>query len=197
MEATLHAQSDAIVVSDTFPAPMRLIFGGAGVAGSILLLVELGPAMWPPTFLTLFFGFIILGGLSVTLSFVMGSAFGPSQKWEIQPGQLTITYQLFNQTSVKTYGLDDLHAGEVRESYDSDGPNTYYIVCRLPLGRNVQTGLPSTPFLLKVEAFLRAPIATLSGATSELETSLMSPHFTKREDAEKALAYLMGHYGSG
>ena len=194
MEATAsHAQDEAIVVSDnTFPAPMRLIFIGLGIALSINLLVELGPALWPPTFLTLFFGFIILGGLSVMLGLVAFSAFGSTQKWEIQPERLTITYQLFNQTSVKIYGLEDLHEGEVRERYDSDGPNTYFLVFRLPLGRKVQTCLPSTPLLLAVEAFLSAPIATLRGATSERQTSLISPRFTKHEDAEKALAHLMG-----
>ena len=191
MEATSHASGEPIVLSHIMPTPIRFLFGGVGVLGSILLLVELGPALWPPSILTLFFGIIVLGGLSVTLAFVAGSALGPDQTWEIRPGQLTITYQLFNQTSVKTYALDDLESCDVASSqYDSDDLETYQIVCRLPLGRTVKTGLESTPFLMAILAFLRAPIATAQGV-SYAETRLRSPDFSKREEAERALAHLM------
>jgi len=192
MDPVSRAQNDPIIVSNAFPTPLRLIFGGVGMAGSTLLLVELGPALWPPNFLMLFFGFIILGGLSVTLSFAAASALAPNQTWEIRPGRLTIIYQLFNKTSVKTYELENLQGGQVRESYNSDGPNTYCLVFPLSLGKKVQTGLPGTPFLLAFMAFLRAPIIAFTGAPSELENSLSSPAFSKREDAEEALARLMG-----
>jgi hypothetical protein len=190
MEATPHAPGGPIVLSQIMPTPIRLIFGGVGLAGTILLLVGLGPALWPPSFLTLFFGIIVLGGLSVTLAFVAGSALSPDETWEIRPGQLAITYQLFNQTSVKTYALDDLDGCEVvNSSYDSD-VETYQLVCRLPLGRMVKTGLESTPFLMAILAFLRAPFATSSGVPYT-ETRLRSPYFSKREEAERALAHLM------
>jgi hypothetical protein len=190
MEATPHAPGEPIVLAHIMPTPIRFLFGGVGVVGTILLLVELGPALWPPSFLTLFFGIIVLGGLSVTLAFVTGAALGPDQTWEIRPGKLTITYQLFNQTSVKTYDLSDLESCDVASSqYDSD-VETYQLVCRLPLGRTVQTGLESTPFLMAILAFLRAPIATAQGV-SYAETRLRSPDFSKREEAERALAHLM------
>lgn len=192
MEVTPHAPGEPIVLSHIMPTPIRLIFGGFGVLGSILLLVELGPALWPPSFLTLFFGFIVVGGLSVTLAFVAGSALGPDQTWEIQPGKLTITYTLFNKTSVKTYLLADLESCDVASSqYDSDDRETYQLVCRLPLGRTVQTGLESTPLLMAILAFLRNPIATSTGVPYA-ETRLRSPDFSKREQAERALAHLMG-----
>ncbi len=194
MEATPHVPDEPIVLSHIMPTPIRLIFGGFGLAGTILLLVELGPALWPPSFLTLFFGVIVLGGLSVTLAFIAGSALGPDQTWEIRPGKLTITYQLFNRTSVKTYDLDDLESCDVaRSQYDSD-VETYQLVCRLPIGKTVQTGLESTPLLMAILAFLRAPIATSSGV-SYAETRLRSPDFSKREEAEKARAHLMGREG--
>jgi hypothetical protein len=191
MEAAPHVQSDPIVVSHMFPMPMRLIFGGVGVIGTIILLVELGPALWPPTFLTLFFGFIMLGGLSVTLAFAAGSALAPDQTWEIRPGRLTITYQLFSQASVKTYGLEDLDGSEVveNEEYESSR-KTYQLVCRLPPGGTVQTGLESTPFLMSLLAALRDPLASLRG-TTPVETRLRSPSFSERADAEKALALLL------
>jgi hypothetical protein len=176
------------------PTPIRLIFGGFGVAGTILLLVELGPALWPPSFLTLFFGIIVLGGLSVTLAFVTGAALGPDQTWEIRPGKLTITYQLFNQTSVKTYDLGDLESCDVTSSqYDSD-VETFQLVCRLPLGRTVKTGLESTPLLMAILAFLRSPLQ-LSSRVPYAETRLRSPDFSKREEAERALAHLMKREG--
>lgn len=190
MEATPHAPGEPIVLSHIMPTPIRLIFGGVGAALSILLLVELGPALWPPSFLTLFFGFIVLGGLSVTLTFVAGSALGPDQTWEIRPGKLTITYQLFNQTSVKTYDLCDLESCDVASSqYDSD-VETYQLVCRLPMGRTVKTGLESTPFLMAILAFLQNPIANSNGSR-HAETRLRSPDFSKREKAERALVHLL------
>jgi hypothetical protein len=190
MEATSHPTGEPIVLSHVMPTPIRLIFGGFGLAGTILLLVELGPALWPPSFLTLFFGIIVLGGLSVTLAFVAGAALGPDQTWEIRPGKLTITYQLFNQTSVKTYDLRDLESCDVTSSqYDSD-VETFQLVCRLPLGRTVKTGLESTPLLMAILAFLRAPLQ-LSSGFPHAETRLRSPDFSKREEAERALAHLM------
>ena len=190
MEATPHAPGEPIVLSQIMPTPIRLIFGGVGLAGTILLLVGLGPALWPPSFLTLFCGIIVLGGLSVTLAFVACSALGPDQTWEISPGKLTITYQLFNQTSVKTYDLHDLESCEVASSLNDSGVETYQLVCRLPLGKTVQTGLESTPLFLAILAFLIAPIATSQGV-SYAETRLRSPNFSKREEAERALAHLL------
>ncbi|MCA3696328.1 hypothetical protein [Aquidulcibacter sp.] len=190
MEATPHTSGEPIILSHIMPTPIRLIFGGVGLALTILLLVELGPALWPPSFLTLFFGIIVLGGLSVTLAFVAGSALGPDQTWEIRPRKLTITYQLFNQTSVKTYDLRDFESCDVASSqYDSD-VETYQIVCRLPLGRTVQTGLESTPFLMAILAFLQNPIANFN-VPRHAEIRLRSPDFSKREEAERALAHLM------
>jgi len=191
MEAASSDQSDTIVVSHLFPTPLRLVFGGVGVIGTIILLVELGPALWPPTFLTLFFGFILLGGLSVTLAFAAGSALAPNQRWEIGPGHLTITYQLFSQTSVKTYGLDDLDGSEVVENEDSESSGTtFQLVCRLPPGGTVQTGLESTPFLMTLLAVLRDPLGSLRG-TALVDNRLRSPSFSERADAEKALALLL------
>lgn len=185
MEATPHAPGEPIVLSDIMPTPIRFLFGGFGALGTILLLVELGPTLWPPSFLTLFGGIIMLGGLSVTLAFVAGSALSPDRTWEIRPGKLTITYQLFNQTSVKTYELADLGGCEVMTSTWDSSVDTYQLECRLPQGRTVKKG-----FLMAILAFLRAPIATSNGVVFA-ETQLRSPHFSKREEAERALAQLL------
>lgn len=191
MEAAPLTQSDPIVVSHLFPTPMRLIFGGVGVIGTVILLVELGPALWPPTVLTLFFGFILLGGLSVTLAFAASSALAPNQTWEIRRGHLTITYQLFSQTSVRTYGLEDLDGSEIVENEDSESSvKTYHLVCRLPPGETVQTGLESTPFLMALLEVLRDPLASLRG-TAVVDNRLRSPSFSDRADAEQALTLLM------
>jgi hypothetical protein len=97
---------------------------------------------------------------------------------------LTITYQLLNQTSVKIYELGDLDGCEVMTS-SWDSGDTYHLECRLPQIRTVKTG-----FLMAILAFLSAPIATIRGA-SYAETRLRSPDFSKREEAERALAQLL------
>ncbi len=185
MEATSHPTGEPIVLSHVMPTPIRLIFGGVGVVGSILLLVELGPALWPPSFLTLFLGIFVLVGLVVTLTVAAAAALGPDLTWEIRPGRLTITYQLFNQTSVKIYELGDLDGCEVMTSSWDSRVDTYHLECRLPQIRTVKTG-----FLMAILAFLSAPIATTRGV-SYAETRLRSPDFSKREEAERALAHLM------
>ncbi|MFN7605435.1 MAG: hypothetical protein ACK5RU_05890, partial [Hyphomonadaceae bacterium] len=65
------------------------------------------------------------------------------------------------------------------------------LVCRLPIGKTVQTGLESTPFLMAVLAFLRDPLATSKGVPYA-ETRLRSPNFSRRDAAEQALARLQG-----
>ena len=187
MEATSQALGEPIVMSHIAPTPIRFLFGGMGVALAILLLVELGPALWPPSFLTLFLGIFLLVGLVVNLTVAAAAALGPDLTWEIRPGRLTITYQLLNQTSVKIYELGDLDGCEVMTSSWDSRVDTYHLECRLPQIRTVKTG-----FLMAILAFLSAPIATIRGA-SYAETRLRSPDFSKREEAERALAHLTAH----
>lgn len=190
MEAAPPAPDDAIVLTQIMPVPIRLMLGGIGAAGTILLLVELGPALWPPSFLTLFFGIILLGGLSVTLAFMAGSALGPDQTWEIRPGLLTITYRWFNQTTVRTWRHTDLAGMDIVSSErESDSTITWSLECRLPIGSEVQTGMKSTSLLMAILAFLRAPLATLRGARPA-EDRLVLAGLSRREDAEAALARL-------
>jgi len=190
MEAAPRAPDDPIVLTQIMPTPIRLMVGGIGAAGTILLLVELGPALWPPSFLTLFFGVILLGGLSVTVAFMAGSALGPDQTWEIRPGLLTITYRWFNQTTVRTWRHADLAGMDIVSSErESDSTITWSLECRLPIGSEVQTGMKSTSVLMAILAFLRAPLPTLRGARPA-EDRLVSPDFSRREDAETALARL-------
>ena len=42
MEVSPCAGDDPIVLSHIMPTPLRLIFGGIGLLGTVLLLVELG-----------------------------------------------------------------------------------------------------------------------------------------------------------
>ena len=198
MQATSHAQDEAIFVSDKkIPMPIRLFGIGVGVAVSIRLLIELYSVLWPPMLLTLFVAPIVIIGLAIVLIFLAVFAFMPDQKWEIQRGKLNVTYQLFNQIAVKTYRPNDLDECAVRERYDDDRPNTYYIVCPLRNGRKMQMGLPSTPFHLAFGIFLLETNLALRGSTSKQEKTLFSPSFTKREYAENALAHFMGRCSGG
>ncbi len=194
MDAPSPAPGEAIVLSHVMPTPIRLMLGGVGLGGTILLLVELGPPLWPPSVLTLFFGLILLGGLSVSVAFAAGSVLSPDQTWEIWPGRLTITYQSLGRTSVRTYPAADLDGmAVVSSAYDSD-VETYELVCRLPFGRKVETGLDSTPVLLAILAFLRAPLATARGVPHD-ETWLVSPRIANRPEAEAVLSRLMAGRG--
>lgn len=198
MQATSQDQDEAIVVSDKkIPMPIRLICIGVSVALSIKILIEFFSVLWPLNLFTLLFGIMILIGLPLLMIFFAFFAMIPDQRWEIQRGQITITYQLFNQIAVKTYRIEDLDDGEVHTTYDDDRPTRYRLMFPILNGRKLQTVPPRTPFHLAFGVFLRETNLAVRGATSKQDKSLVSPDFTKRVEAENALAHFTGRWGGG
>jgi hypothetical protein len=182
---------EPIIVAQAMPLPIRIMLGGSGALVCFLLLMELGPALWPLSFLTLFFGVIVLGGLSIGIVFIAGAILSPDHRWEIGQGSLAITYQLRDQIATKTYFPTDFDTIEIRETDKDSGPNTFELVCQLSAGKFVDTGIASSGLLLRIVSFMKSPAAALSVDYSATSI-LTSPSFPTKEQAQKALAQFQG-----
>lgn len=121
----------------SMPLPIRIVLGSAGTLCCILLVKEFSPALWPPSILTLFFGFIILGGLSVGLMFVLSAVFGPDEIWKIEPGRIAIRRELRGYAEVFTYSPADFSSITVEVDTGNDGPETYFLLGELKQGLNL------------------------------------------------------------
>lgn len=93
-EIVLRDTVEDIVVSQPIPAVLRVIFATAAVVLAGLLLMELGPALWPISIVTPFFAVIVFGGLAVLGSLLLVCVIGASETWRIRAGQVEIEQRL-------------------------------------------------------------------------------------------------------
>jgi hypothetical protein len=185
MELNPVSGPNRVVVSQYMPLPLRIFLGAAGAFACIAVTWELGPALWPLSFLTLFFGVIVLGGISVGLCFLLGAIFGPEITWMVEPGRLTIRAKLHDTVDVQTYHARDLVSLEVKEHRDNDGPDTFDLtaITRDPIRHNLG---PAANIARNVILFITLPLLNPSIAHAEKHT-LRSPNFTSLDRAQAAL----------
>lgn len=120
------------------PNGMRVFLAAAGLFAIVMPAYEFWPAFYPPSLITLFFGFITLGAWWVGGNFVSAAIFGAQQHWQFRDGAILIDQQnIFRkwQTSIRK---QDIATTEIREN-ELDGPNTFSVVFRLNDGRTLDT----------------------------------------------------------
>lgn len=61
----------------------RMVFGGLGTAIIAVVLYDLGPALWPVGWWSLFFAIIVLGACSIGACFLMAGIFGDDVTWTL------------------------------------------------------------------------------------------------------------------
>jgi hypothetical protein len=120
-----------VVLSNVVPPVLRAMMGCAGVTCCFLIVKELGSGLWPPSFLTLFFGFMVLGGLSVGLSFIAFAVFGPNETWTIEAGKITIRNELLGQVQTMDFLSSDFSSFALQTHNDSEGGDTYFLAATL------------------------------------------------------------------
>lgn len=189
MHATAHDSARRIEVSTYMPRALRIAVAVVGAGACILVIAELGRALWPPSFLTLFFGIIVVGGLNVGLSFVAAAFLAPNVRWAFTPGSLTIETELSGRTDVHTFARNAFSAVTVREVSEDSGPNSFRLDCTLADPARARVLFPQTRPALAVFSFLWAPWRSV-GKTPDLLKTLASPSFPTRAEAEAALAML-------
>lgn len=189
MQVAPRARTDEIEVSICFPTAIRGLMATAGAAACVLVVMELGRALWPPTLLTLFFGIIVFGGLSVGCSFVAGGLFAPNVRWSFTPGQVRIEAELFGRYEVHAFPKDAFGSIAVCEISGDSGEATFQLACILieparfgPLFARHRMPLPILAFVLSPARALTNP--------GYLLTTLHSPEFHSRASAESAIALL-------
>lgn len=112
------------------PAFKRVILTLAGLFALIIAPYELWRGVWPPSVLSLFFGFIMLGGMSVGSVFVYAGLAAPSGKLVFRDGFLEVHQVFLRGTRSRFISAADIEAVGIEESVSSDGPNDWYAVIR-------------------------------------------------------------------
>ena len=121
------------------PHPMfaRVVMIAGGLFALIMCPWELWRGVWPLNLTSPFFGFIMLGGMSVGAAFLYAGLIAPSAKLRFSPGMIEIGFDyLFGQTRQRVR-TDDIEAFEIEERYASEGPNDWYAVIRLKAGKPI------------------------------------------------------------
>lgn len=113
------------------PAITRAILTLTGLFALIICPYELLRGVWPLNVLSPFFGFIMLGGMSVGATFVWAGLAAPSGRLVFQNGCLEVYQTYLHGTRRGLVQAADIEAVEVKESASSDGPNDWYAVIRV------------------------------------------------------------------
>jgi hypothetical protein len=135
-----------------------IVRAGLGLFAIIMLMLafhELGRGLWPLSIFSLFFGFMLMGALSVCGPVIMAVVWGPNERWIIESGQLTVVNELRQFKRSRNYPCTIFVKSSVQpESWDS-GPDTYRLCLTFTDGRNLKS--PS----FKQEADAREALARL------------------------------------
>ena len=113
------------------PTVARVIMTVGGVFALIIAPYELWRGVWPVSMLTPFFGFIMLGGMSVGAAFVWAGLIAPAMRLVFSHGLLEVHWKFLFGTRRSTFRAVDIQSIDVIEDSNSDGPNDWRAVIRL------------------------------------------------------------------
>lgn len=112
------------------PAIARVIYTLIGLFALVIAPSELLRGVWPPNVLSPFFGFIMLGGMSVGAVFVYAGLAAPSGKLVFHEGYLEVHRKYLHAARSRLIRAADIEAIDVLESPSSDGPSDWHAVVR-------------------------------------------------------------------
>jgi hypothetical protein len=110
------------------PPSARVILTLAGLAALVIAPYELLRGVWPLNVTSPFFGFIMLGGMSVGAMFVWAGLAAPSGKLIFREGQMEVEKNFLHRIRRSLIRAADVSAVEVREVDSMEGPNHWYAV---------------------------------------------------------------------
>lgn len=174
-----------IVVSQSIPALLRVVFAVLAVGFAALLLVELGPALWPISIVTPFFAVIAFGGLFVLGSLLYAAVIGAAEIWRIRPGEVEIEHRLL--ATRQTFALQPARSDcTIVELTWTESEPSYHIRIR------------ARPPALRSQGGALAALGGwfLSRGREKQGDNLQSPGFSSQRVAEHALSVLCGGPGS-
>lgn len=178
-ETCLRDTVEDIVVSQSIPAVLRVIFATAAVGLAGLLLMELGPALWPISIVTPFFAVIVFGGLAVLGSLLLVSVIGASEIWRIRAGQVEIEQRLLGAAQTFIVEPERNECAIVQATWTDSEP-TYHIRVRA-----------RPPDLAAHDGFMAGlGRSLLMRGRARQGDCLQSPGFSSQRAAEDALSIL-------
>lgn len=123
----------------TLPHPTfaRIIMTAGGLFAVIMAPYELWRGVWPLNITSPFFGFIMLGGMSVGAGVLYVGLIAPSAKLRFALGLIEIQYDYLVGQSRQIIRGSDIEGFDIEERYNSDGPNDWYAVIKLKTGKRV------------------------------------------------------------
>lgn len=190
MDAQCSDGPDEVIrLGGPMPTVIRWILTAVGLFACVMVVVELGRGLWPLSVLSLFFGFIMAGGLSVGLAFMMFGALSPDEQWEIRPGSLTLTVARGRHRLERHFTPDDFEDLSVVRDDSGDGPDTWHLMARIRLD-SPNLILPRQEPVFAGLVFLDLLASPLQGwrARPSFHDRLRSPSLTTEAAARKALA---------
>ncbi len=168
-----------IVVSQSIPLALRLVFGGVASVLIGVAIVELLPGIWPISIVTPFFGLILAGALAVLGSLLVTAILGPSDLWRIRPGEVQIEQRLLFAHQVFILQPERSECRIVRQEMSDSAPSWHIVI----------EGL-SPPYLFRGGFLDQMSGQCLAFMRSRRIAGLCSPGFGSEPAAEFALAAL-------
>ena len=113
-----------------YSAIARLIITAAGAFAFFMAPYELWRGVWPLNITTPFFGFIMLGGMSVGATFLHAGLFAPSGRLVFRDGVLEVEKRYLTHVTRSLIPATDIQAVEVVDDPNSDGPSDWQAAIR-------------------------------------------------------------------
>ncbi|MFT3995888.1 MAG: hypothetical protein QM667_00650 [Asticcacaulis sp.] len=182
--------SEPIRMGGRMPGFLRggLIVVGLGICG--LVIHELGGGLWPFSILSVFFGIILFGGLTVGASIALMGWLAPDEEWTIRPGEIALSLMRGPHRLERRYAPDDFDTLGVVRKTDSDGPDTWHIEGQLRLNSAQLILSPEREPVFAGLSWLRwinAPHSLLKAGPA-YQDRVRTPGFSREDAAERALA---------
>lgn len=182
-------QNEVIRLGAAMPRFLRWGLMAVGLFACVMVVKELGPGLWPPSILSLFFGIIVFGGLSVGLSFVVFGGLVPDETWEVRPGRITLTLTRGEHRLQRHFTPADFERLEIVRDSSGDGPDTWHLLGQLKSDSPNRIVSPEREPVLVATGWLKALNAPWSFLRPwpSLEDRMRSPALTTETAAQRAL----------
>jgi hypothetical protein len=109
----------------------RAIFTAAGLFALVMAAYELWRGVWPLNVTTPFFGFIMLGGMSIGAASVYAGLFTPAAVLTLSPGLLAIDRRFLWGQVRQTLRVADIKTIAVERREQMEGPDDWYAVIEI------------------------------------------------------------------
>lgn len=117
----------------------RLIFAALGAAVIALVLHDLGRALWPVGWWSVFFAVVVFGSCSVGTVFLMASVFGEDVRWTLRAREMRVERQSLFRKRIDIVRPGEVTGTEIKPHEWDSRPDSFSVVIHLRSGRKLDT----------------------------------------------------------